>query len=118
MGVAEAEVEQNLQQLRRLLPDMDASPLKPAQLVRLALDLDGVAQRLLVLRTAFPTANVSSIACRHPQLLLDADVQRLRDSAEEVSERARASERLSRRLRACPHAPAARQGYVATPTLH
>jgi hypothetical protein len=47
------------------------------------MDVDGVVARLLVLKEAFPAANVSAMAAKHTGLLaLGAD--ELRASAEEV----------------------------------
>ncbi|KAI8477007.1 MAG: hypothetical protein J3K34DRAFT_515981 [Monoraphidium minutum] len=73
LGAAEAEVGARVELLRAVLPDGGleggGGGAKLADMVRLAMDVDGVAARLLALRAAFPRANVSTVAAKNPRLL-------------------------------------------------
>jgi hypothetical protein len=74
-GADEADVAARVELLRAVLPDggLGGAALpggRAADLVRLAVDVDGVVGRLLALRDALPRANVSAIVARHPALLL------------------------------------------------
>jgi hypothetical protein len=56
--------------LHRLLPDLaNSNSSKLANLLRLAVDVEAVAGKLLLLREALPAANVSQIVSGNPSLL-------------------------------------------------
>ncbi|WIA08735.1 hypothetical protein OEZ85_008159 [Tetradesmus obliquus] len=72
-GVRQAQLLERVQALLNVLPDMDArlQAMKPADVVRLALRVDDVARKLLLLKSMFPEANVSRLCteCTHILLL-------------------------------------------------
>lgn len=67
----EQVVASRLSKLRSLLPDMGSkwTSMKTADLVRLALDVEGVAKALVRIKVIFPDANVSAMVSRQPALL-------------------------------------------------
>lgn len=74
LGVDASEVASKLELLQTLVPDLSPSlgSLKPAELARLAASLDdGVAQRLILLRDALPSANISAVVASNRALLTE-----------------------------------------------
>jgi len=86
MGVEEGVVRQRVALLQAVLPDggLGSSGLKVADLVRLAMHVDGVVANLITLKEVFPRANVSALVAKNTALLR-LGKEELRGSAEEVS---------------------------------
>lgn len=83
-GLSEAEVYLQLETMVNVVPDLLATGgMKLAEMVRLAVNGEQVAEKLLALKGAFPEADVSSIAARCPQLL-DMSLQELTLSAQQA----------------------------------
>lgn len=72
-GMPVEELLQNVAQLQRILPDLTSTNLKTAEKVKLALDVDFVATRLIELREMLPGVDVSDLAVKRP-ILLSEDV--------------------------------------------
>lgn len=78
---------QRVQLLFSLLPDLGdhIASLKPAELVKLSMNLTDVAEKLLLLRDALPTANLSRVLAGNWGLLrlsweqLRSNLQQVRD---------------------------------------
>lgn len=67
-------------------PYRPASDPRPAGLppqANLALDVEGVAEKVVVLKTYYPRLNLSSVLSRYPKVLLQ-DRQQLEKSAAKV----------------------------------
>lgn len=60
-----------VEKLQQLLPGMGAAlrRMKPAELVRMAAQLEAVASQLVALRARFPSADVAAMVAAHPPLL-------------------------------------------------
>jgi hypothetical protein len=71
LGLDEATVNARLDSLRVLIPDLAArmSTMRAGDLARLAGSVSDVAQSMVRLRGVFPTANVSAMVSRRPDLL-------------------------------------------------
>ena len=67
-----AVVEARLESLRVLVPDLASrmSTMRAGDLARLAASVSDVAQAMVRLRRVFPTANVSAMVAKRPELLL------------------------------------------------
>lgn len=84
---SEHAVAQRVQLLFSLLPDLGdhIASLQPAELVELSMDLTDVAEKLLLLRDALPTANLSRVLAGNCGLLrlsweqLRSNLQQVRD---------------------------------------
>ena len=65
-------VEARLESLRVLVPDLSSrmSTMRAGDLARLAASVSDVAQAMVRLRRVFPTANVSAMVAKRPELLL------------------------------------------------
>ena len=65
-------VEARLESLRVLVPDLASrmSTMRAGDLARLAASVSDVAQAMVRLRRVFPTANVSAMVAKRPELLL------------------------------------------------
>eukprot|EP00878_Enallax_costatus_P027132 GHUV01029183.1.p1 GENE.GHUV01029183.1~~GHUV01029183.1.p1 ORF type:complete len:231 (+),score=57.23 GHUV01029183.1:271-963(+) len=88
LKITEAELEERIQQLTNLLPDLANRLVNfPAMRVaQLAANTDKVAARLLRLRQIFPKANASAMVGNRLSLLLDDDL----DQTEAAADRLRA----------------------------
>ncbi|KAF6259426.1 hypothetical protein COO60DRAFT_1513264 [Scenedesmus sp. NREL 46B-D3] len=77
LQVSEAELEERLQQLYNLLPDLASRLVKapPKRVAQLAVNTDSIAARLLSLRDIFPQANTSKMVSNRLTLLLDDDME-------------------------------------------
>lgn len=81
-GVGEQAVRHGLQQLDTLLPDiLNLHRMKPADWVTVAIDVGGVAEKLIILKDAFPRADVFHIIAKRPKTLLRASPALLEDTA-------------------------------------
>jgi len=71
LNISERFVMERLALLYTLVPDLtpQLSSLKLADMIRLAADAGGVVDKLLMLRDAWPHANVSRVVAANPQLL-------------------------------------------------
>ncbi|WIA10616.1 hypothetical protein OEZ85_010798 [Tetradesmus obliquus] len=76
LQVSEDELEDRLQQLYNLLPDLASRLVKapPKRVAQLAASTEIIAERLLRLRDIFPQANTSNMVNNRLTLLLDDDL--------------------------------------------
>eukprot|EP00879_Flechtneria_rotunda_P018474 GHRR01019378.1.p1 GENE.GHRR01019378.1~~GHRR01019378.1.p1 ORF type:complete len:230 (+),score=55.04 GHRR01019378.1:169-858(+) len=75
-------VQKNLEQLQTILPDViDLNKMKAADWVALSEDVPAAANKLIVLKTMYPNADVFSIIIRRPKTLLQSE-QRISDNAQ------------------------------------
>ncbi|KAL4420606.1 hypothetical protein ABPG75_010288 [Micractinium tetrahymenae] len=88
------ELLEQVRQLQALLPGMESSlqRMKPAELVRMATQLEQISQQLLTLRRLLPTADVAAVVAAHPPLLrmgqeeLGAALARVREAFPEATQ--------------------------------
>ncbi|KAG1665033.1 hypothetical protein FOA52_003208 [Chlamydomonas sp. UWO 241] len=75
-GVSDAEVDERLRQLARLLPGLEArlEGAPPTLIARLVCHTDTVAWRCVVLKALFPQADITILVSNRPTLLLDDDI--------------------------------------------
>lgn len=89
-----AQLLDQVRQLQALLPGMLSTlqRMKPAELVRMATQLDQISQQLLTLRQLLPTADVAAVVTAYPQVLcmareeLDAALNRVREAFPDASQ--------------------------------
>ncbi|KAI7840361.1 hypothetical protein COHA_005906 [Chlorella ohadii] len=88
LGISDEELEQRLQRLLLLLPDIrqKLSSMRPQIVAALAAQVDEMPGRLMQLKTIFPGANSSLLAMRQPELVLGFDMARLESIAAELRE--------------------------------
>jgi hypothetical protein len=86
LHVSEEELEERLQHVVNLLPDLADRLFKapPKQVAALASSPDLIACRLLRLREIFPKANASELVGRRLTLLLDEDLDEVQANAERL----------------------------------
>lgn len=84
----EEELEGRFSELAAVMPGLAAKlhTVKPRILAALAADPAAIANRLLHLRTLFPTANVEQMALRDFDLLLSRDVVEIGKAAADLRE--------------------------------
>lgn len=83
-GKDPAKVKANLEQLETILPNLiDLNKMKAADWVLLSEDVQGAANKLIILKTQFPTADVFSIMAKRPKTLLQTE-QRIEENAQQV----------------------------------
>jgi len=103
-GMSRDQVEANIKALESLLPDLapNLDKMKASDWVRLISDVNRVALMLVMLKSYYPNANVSSIISRNPKILL-RDVAAMEEDAQKV--RALVGDRLANLdavIEACP----------------
>ncbi|KAK9851889.1 hypothetical protein WJX84_011756 [Apatococcus fuscideae] len=83
LGIGGDEMEQRIQTLQQLLPDIvpKMAQMKAQLLVKLASNVEHLAQRLLDLKSIFPSTNVSLMVSRAPGLALMEDLDPIRQGA-------------------------------------
>ncbi|PNH11956.1 hypothetical protein TSOC_001166 [Tetrabaena socialis] len=71
-GIPEQQLIANLEAMEALLPELapDVNKMRAADWARLAKDVTQVAMMLVVIKTAYPGANVGRIVAKAPRLLL------------------------------------------------
>lgn len=90
-------------QLLVVLPGLasSASSVRAADIVRLAICVPDVAQRLILLREAYPRADLSVIAVKYPKILLK-DATTLQQDVEQVKQLLEACSDRDRLLQEMP----------------
>jgi hypothetical protein len=88
LHITEEELEQRLQQVFNLLPDLADRLVKadPKRVAALASSTDLIAARLLRLREIFPKANASALVGNRLSLLLDDDLEEVAAAAVRLKE--------------------------------
>ncbi|KAL4451439.1 hypothetical protein ABPG77_009511 [Micractinium sp. CCAP 211/92] len=89
-----SELLHQVQQLQALLPGMQSTlqRMKPADLVRMATQLEQISEQLLTLRQLLPTADVAALVAAHPPVLrmaraeLEDALAKVRDTFPEASQ--------------------------------
>ena len=73
--------------MQTLMPDSHEKllKLKPELVAQMVERLPEVAARLVVLRTAFPTADIAQMITRQPTLVLSDDFQEIQQAGEKLS---------------------------------
>ncbi|KAF8056727.1 hypothetical protein HT031_006225 [Scenedesmus sp. PABB004] len=101
-GKDAAAVQANLAALEALLPDLvNLNKMKPADWVALSEDVTGAANKLILLKSAYPDADVFSIVARRPRTLLESE-QRITESAAAVKALLSAAESVDEIIQAVP----------------
>eukprot|EP00878_Enallax_costatus_P002408 GHUV01002584.1.p1 GENE.GHUV01002584.1~~GHUV01002584.1.p1 ORF type:complete len:273 (+),score=66.45 GHUV01002584.1:493-1311(+) len=78
------KVKANLEQLETVLPNLiDLNKMKAADWVQLSEDVQGAANKLIILKSEFPTADVFSIMATRPKTLLQSE-QQIEENAKQV----------------------------------
>jgi hypothetical protein len=88
LHITEEELEQRLQQVFNLLPDLADRLVKadPKRVAALATSTDLIAARLLRLRDIFPKANASALVGNRLALLLDDDLDEVQAAATKLKD--------------------------------
>lgn len=88
LGMSDEELEERLQRLLLLLPDIrqKLASMRPQLVAALAAQVDEMPGRLMQLKMIFPGANSSLLAMRQPELVLGFDMARLEGIAAELRE--------------------------------
>ncbi|KAK9864913.1 hypothetical protein WJX84_006478 [Apatococcus fuscideae] len=84
LGIGAAEVEKKIATLQQLLPDIipKMAQMKAQLLVRLAANVEQLAQRLLDLKLIFPSANVGLMVSKAPALALMENLDHIQQGAD------------------------------------
>lgn len=87
LGIAEEAVRSNIKALTQLLPDIypDMNRMRASDWAKVVSDTNKVASVLIVLKSAFPAANVSSIISKLPRILLQS-LDEVQGNAEKVKQ--------------------------------
>ncbi|KAG2437656.1 hypothetical protein HYH02_011037 [Chlamydomonas schloesseri] len=81
-GLAEERIRTGLTQLDSLLPDvLSLHRMKPADWATVATDIESVAEKIIILKSLYPTADVFRIIFRKPKLLLQTPKRLQEDGA-------------------------------------
>ncbi|KXZ42528.1 hypothetical protein GPECTOR_138g659 [Gonium pectorale] len=80
-GLKEDTVRSGLEALDSLLPNvLSLHRMKPSDWATVASDVDGLAERVILLRSLYPTADIFRLVFRKPKLLLQS-TKRLQEDA-------------------------------------
>lgn len=83
-GIKEDVLRQGLQQLDALLPNvLSLHRMKPSDWATVASDINSVAEKVILLKSLYPSADIFRIIFRRPKLLL-LTPDRIRSDAQEV----------------------------------
>lgn len=101
-GKDQAAVQKSLEQLEALMPNLiNLNKMKPADWVTLSEDVNGAANKLILLKTAFPTADVFSIIASRPKTLLQSE-ERIAGDAQQVKALLSAAKDIDAIIQAVP----------------
>lgn len=87
LSLQEQKVRDNIVTLGLLLPDLQPNTdrMRASDWAKLVADVDKVAAALVILKTAYPSANVSRIIAKAPKVLLQP-LETIRDNADKVKQ--------------------------------
>lgn len=101
-GKDQAAVQKGLEQLDALMPNLiNLNKMKPADWVTLSEDVNSAANKLILLKTAFPSADVFSVIASRPKTLLQSE-DRIASDAQQVKTLLSAAKDIDAIIQAVP----------------
>ncbi|KAK3246231.1 hypothetical protein CYMTET_44226 [Cymbomonas tetramitiformis] len=98
-GESTGDITVKLDELSKIIPDLGAVHLgfpsvQPKTLLRLALNLDEVFQRIFRLKTMLPACDILFMVCKRPTLVIDDDLQLVHTTLQDLKNKGYSSDMI------------------------